>query len=191
MALVSGRLNASSGEEIFLLGLFIIAGFISILIHELGHALTARAFGAHAEITLEAFGGYAAYGGVSMSRPKSFLITLAGPAVQIALGVIAWFAIPFAREQEAAASGITFLKDLVWVSWIWAILNLLPVLPLDGGRLMQTILGPRNTRTTLILSMVFAIAAAIAGVIFTGSIFLPVFMGYFAWQAYSALKQIR
>ena len=87
LAIIGGALGANSPQDILRIAFFLLAGFVSIMVHELGHALTARKFGAHSEIVLEAFGGYAAYSGVRMTRPQSFLITAAGPAVQILLGV--------------------------------------------------------------------------------------------------------
>ena len=63
LVILGGASGADNAAEILNIGLFVIAGFISILVHELGHALTARSFGAHSRITLQAFGGYAAYTG--------------------------------------------------------------------------------------------------------------------------------
>ena len=82
-----------------------------------------------------------------------------------------------------------FLRMLSTISFIWAILNLLPILPMDGGRLLETILGPRNIRTTLMISMVTAIAIGLLAFLKTGSILLPVFMGMFAYQSFQRLQQ--
>ena len=99
LALIGGALNANSPSAILGLCLFLLAGFISILVHELGHALTARRFGARSEIVLQAFGGYAAYSGVRLTRPQSFAVTAAGPAVQILLGVALYMLIPRLPES--------------------------------------------------------------------------------------------
>lgn len=187
LALIGGALGANSPDAILRVCLFLLAGFISILVHELGHALTARKFGAHSEIVLQAFGGYAAYSGVRLSRPQSFLITAAGPAVQILLGLALMQIIP--RLPEISPFGLYFLSVLMWISIVWALLNLLPVLPLDGGRMLDSILGPERIRITLWVTVIVASLLAIVSWKATGSILMPIFMGMFAWQAWQALRQ--
>lgn len=187
LAIIGGALGANSPQDILRIAFFLLAGFVSIMVHELGHALTARKFGAHSEIVLEAFGGYAAYSGVRMTRPQSFLITAAGPAVQILLGVTVLMVLKQAPEISQNAG--YFLRMLVWISLVWAVLNLLPVLPLDGGQLMNVVLGPRRMRTTLWISLIVAASVGLLLFRFTGSILFPIFMGMFAWQAWQALRQ--
>lgn len=187
LALIGGALGANSPDAILRIFLFLLAGFVSILVHELGHALTARKFGARSEIVLQAFGGYAAYSGVQLTRPQSFMVTAAGPAVQILLGLVLMQIIP--RLPEMSPFGLYFLGVLVWISIVWALLNLLPVLPLDGGRLLDSILGPERIRITLWITVIVASLLAIVSWRATGSILLPIFMGMFAWQAWQALRQ--
>ena len=79
LVLIGGALDANSPAAILRIAIFVLAGFISILVHELGHALTARKFGARSEIVLQAFGGYAAYSGVRLTRPQSFRRHRSGP----------------------------------------------------------------------------------------------------------------
>jgi Zn-dependent protease len=189
LAFIGGVLRVDSKEAFFLLLLFIIAGFISILVHELGHALTAKAFGKRVEIVLQAFGGYAAYsGGASLDRTRTFLVTAAGPALQIVLGgVVYLFAETFPGMSREA---VYFVKVLYGFSFVWAILNLLPVLPLDGGRILQTILGPIRIKLTLMISIVVAVGVGVLYFMKTGDILLPIFMGMFAYQAFQALKAL-
>jgi len=187
LALIGGALNANSPSAILEICLFLLAGFISILIHELGHALTARKFGAYSEITLQAFGGYAAYSGVRLSRPQRFAVTAAGPAVQILLGIAIYLLIP--RLPEISEYGLHFLKTLTGISVVWAVLNLLPVLPLDGGQMLDSILGPKRVRITLWVTIVTASVLGVAALLITKSILFPIFMGMFAWQAWKALRE--
>lgn len=190
LALIGGsRLNANTPSSILELCLFLIAGFISILVHELGHALTARRFGAYSEIVLQAFGGYAAYSGVRLTRPQSFLVTAAGPFVQIVLGMMLFLLIP--KLPEISAYGRSFLVDLMGISIIWALLNLLPILPLDGGRMLEAILGPQRIKITLWVTIIVASLIGVIALKYTGSILLPIFMGMFAWQAWQALQENR
>jgi stage IV sporulation protein FB len=189
LILLGGALRANSPHAILLLGLFVVAGFVSILVHELGHALTARIFGAYSEITLQAFGGYAAYSGVRLTRPQTFAVTAAGPALQILLGVAVWAVLPLLPEQSRDA--IYLLEMLQWISIAWALLNLLPILPLDGGRLLETLLGPERIKITLWVTIITAITVGLAMLDRTGSIIFPLFLGMFAWQAFQALKENR
>src|SRR5262249_48873387 len=83
--------------------------FFSILLHELGHALTARAFGARPTITLYMMGGLTRFEGGTMSRAQSGLISLAGPMVGLAAG----FAVQFATKSQhlgpLAAQAVAFI----------------------------------------------------------------------------------
>ncbi len=116
------------------------AGTIAVftLVHELGHALAARATGARAEIALDFLAGYAAY---QPSRPlarwERAAIAAAGPFVQLTSALVVLLVMgvdPLSRSDvlssEAAAT-------IWWAGFALALVNLLPVVPLDGG----TILG--------------------------------------------------
>lgn len=192
MALIGGGSNPSqldNPQAILRLLLFIIAGFISILVHELGHGLTAKAFGKRVEIVLESFGGYAAYsGGAPLRRGKSILITIAGPAAQILLGIVVlslWQAFP-----NLSSNASYFLKTLFEISFFWALLNLLPILPLDGGRILESILGARRIKITLVVSIIVAIAMALYAFTQWGSVIFAIFLLMFAYQSYQALKSL-
>ena len=164
-----------------------LAGFISILVHELGHALTAKHYGKRVEIVLQAFGGYASYsGGERLSKLQTLAITAAGPAIQILLGIVVWSLTK--RIDIPGAYGRDFFTILYVISFLWAILNLLPVLPLDGGRLMETMLGPQRIRLTLQISIAIAVMIAVLALIFKIGMILPIFMGMMAYESYKALK---
>jgi Zn-dependent protease len=186
LAAIGGALWADSQQAVLHTALFMLAGFFSILIHELGHALTGRKFGAYSSITLEAFGGYASFSGTRFSRLQHFLVTAAGPAIQILLGIAVWFAI----EQLPRLNDDTFyfLRTLRNISLFWALLNLLPVIPLDGGHMLNAILGPKRIKITLRISIVVAILVGLTLFRATGSLLFPIFLGIFAWQAYQALR---
>ena len=186
---VGGAGDIDTSYGILLIGLFVLAGFISILVHELGHALTARAFGANAAITLQAFGGYAAYSGARMTRTKSFLITAAGPLIQIVLGLLVFGAVSVLPELSQAMH--YFLGTLMLISFFWAILNLLPILPLDGGQMLNALLGPARIQITLWITIISAVVAGALLFIYNRSIIFPIFLAMFAWQAFQALKEVR
>jgi len=191
LALISGNLSGDTSEAFMRIGLFVIAGFISVLIHELGHALTGRAFGKQAAITLQAFGGFAAFSGGPFTRPQSFVVTAAGPIAQILLAVLVFLLVPFIPLNSLNAA--YFIESLIRISVVWAVLNLLPILPLDGGQLVNATLGPKRLKLTLWITIVAALGTA--GYAFyklEGRAFLLVlFLGMFAYQAFQALRETR
>jgi len=190
LALIGGAIHMDTREDVIYILFFLAAGFLSILVHELGHALPARRFGARVEIVLQAFGGYAAYSGVRMTRAQSALITAGGPVLQMLLGGAGLWLLKSVPALPDNAR--VFLLILVLISFFWAILNLLPVLPMDGGRLVEVALGPQRVRLTLMISLVTAVAVGVLAVVFArGWILLPIFMGYFAWLSWQELRRMR
>lgn len=189
LVILGGALNATSAAAILEIGLFVVAGFISILVHELGHALTARKFGAYSEITLQAFGGYAAYSGVRLTRPQSFAVTAAGPAIQILLWLALLFLFPYLPAMNHNAT--YFLGTLMWISLVWAVLNLLPVLPLDGGQMLNAVLGPQRIKITLWVTIIVSIVVGLILYVIYHSLLFSLFLGMFAWQAFQALRENR
>ena len=189
LIIIGGAMDANSASAILEIGMFVLAGFISVLVHELGHALMARKFGAYSEITLQAFGGYAAYSGVRLTRPQTFAVTAAGPAIQILLGLAVMLALqnlpPLSRNADY------FLDTLILISFVWAVINLLPVLPLDGGRLLDAVLGPERIRITLWITIIVGVVVGLFMFQRTHSILFPIFLGMFAWQAFQALQENR
>jgi stage IV sporulation protein FB len=141
-------------DRMDLVFLWVLCVFGSVLFHELGHALTAAAFGYDPHIVLYHFGGYAAFFPDRELTPvKSLLITLAGPLPQLSLGLVmlagllygSAFAMPHLDEKWGEYLEYT-LMFLVYINIGWALMNLLPVLPLDGGQAMQAVLAGAGLR---------------------------------------------
>jgi Zn-dependent protease/CBS domain-containing protein len=166
--------------------------FTSLLLHELGHALQARREGVEIDgITLWLFGGVARFRGMFQSAGAEFRIAIAGPIVSLVIGVLfvlfAW-ALPLPREVDAVASWLGFI-NLILLAF-----NMLPALPLDGGRVLRSALWARSgnlaaaTRTAGVVARGFAyllIAAGLAELVFLrsfGGIWLA-FLGWFLLQA--------
>jgi Zn-dependent protease len=121
------------------------------LIHELGHAFAARSTGARAEIALDFMAGYAAY---TPSRPltrgERALISFAGPGVQIAIGGIVYLALRGALAGPEAGNAIQLA--VFWAGPLIGALNLLPLLPFDGGHLAQIgveFVAPKRAHTIM------------------------------------------
>ena len=160
---IIGSNKLSTLDDLFRLVLFILAGFISILVHELGHGLTIKKLGAETQIVLQAFGGFATYPQNHFNRFQDFIITAAGPAVQLLLaGVVSLI---LNNVPIEAPMGEEFLNVLLWISVIWAVFNLLPVFPLDGGQLLNAVLGPKRRTITHIIGILVAVAIGILGVL--------------------------
>ena len=128
---------------------FVVCLLGSVLLHELGHALTARRFGIGVRgITLELLGGWTEMDRDAPSPRVDALVSLAGPAVSLVLGGIATAA-TLALPDRTAAGQIAF--QLAASNIIVAIFNVLPGLPLDGGRALRAgiwaVLKDRNRAT--------------------------------------------
>ena len=189
MAFIGGGLHAANSTEILLVVVFMLAGFLSILVHEMGHALMIRKYGLPTSITLQAFGGFASYPAGRLDRKQSFIVTAAGPGVQFILGLLL---IGLARGLNIPEGSLfgPFLRDLILVSIVWSLLNCLPVYPMDGGQMLAAVLGPQKQRYVHLISAVVALAIGLAGYAFLGTILLPLFMAFFAWQNWQAFQSM-
>jgi stage IV sporulation protein FB len=111
--------------------------FISVLFHEFGHALTALLFGRHPRIELVAMGGLTYHEGENLPFWKQFLIVFDGPLFGFILFLLSTAMLQFfVITNEALISG---LKITQWVNLFWTVLNLVPVMPLDGGQLLRIV----------------------------------------------------
>jgi Zn-dependent protease/CBS domain-containing protein len=148
--------------------------FTSLLLHELGHAVVARREGMEIEgITLWLFGGVARFKGMFPSGGAELRIALAGPAVSLFLGLL-FLGVAAALPLPDAVDGV-----VTWLGRINLILlgfNMLPALPLDGGRVLRALLWLRSgdlmraTRTAGAMGRAFGNGLMILGVlaVFTG-----------------------
>lgn len=139
---------------------WIVIVFVSILIHEMGHALTARSFGSTVTIELNGLGGLTRWnipdGGVTPG--KRALIAAAGSATGLAFGGLVWvFSRPFGPDVSLPGF---IIETTIYVNVFWGLLNWLPIRPLDGGHLLESLLekiAPKRAAT--IARVVFMITA--------------------------------
>lgn len=125
---------------------FIVALFTCVVLHEFGHALTGKIFGVRtAHITLLPFGGVAAMEAIPKQPKQEILISLAGPAVNIAIAAFIYLYLkfdPIQLSQEQLNQGEwPFLVQLLFVNIFLAAFNLIPAFPMDGGRVLRGILA--------------------------------------------------
>jgi len=205
-------LFGSSSSSISGLLSWVIAIFVSILIHELGHALAFRRYGQDSEIILHAAGGLTVPNSFSRtgSANQQIIISLAGPfagfffaalifVISLALGGIIvpttiFGFIPFPMVFIPIGGDIlnSFFMSLLWANIFWGFINLMPVYPLDGGQVTRYILiqtDPVNgVRTSLGVSVIAGAAVAIAGFLFLGSIYMAILFGFLAFQSFQAMQ---
>lgn len=148
--------------------LWVVSLFFSILIHELGHALVAEAFGYPTEITLYHFGGFARFQpGYRFPPSRSLLISLAGPFAQFFLAgltLIVMVTGQLMKWPEHEYANVAYF-DLLWINIAYPILNLFPLLPLDGGQILQALLGMAGLRTAPIWARRVSVVCGILGAI--------------------------
>jgi Zn-dependent protease len=204
-----------------LLVLWIVALFLSILIHELGHAFAFRQQGIHSSIVLYHFGGLAIpiaslIPGRSVGRltPKQNIwVSFAGPLLEIVAAIVLAIAIravgyevaamrqlpfgldvfggPFTGEPIENPALLAFLFFFIFPSIVWALFNLVPVWPLDGGHIMRSILLLTGGNVSQSLWISVATAGVIAAYSFThGQAFMGIFFALFAVQSFQMLQQI-
>lgn len=158
------------------------AVFVAVLLHESGHAFTARAFGGTSvSITLFALGGFTSWATSRDVGPgRRFLISAAGSAV----GIVAGLAVIGVGRAGALDNlpdlVITFLESFVWAGLVWGVLNWVPILPLDGGHMLQhglEMFTPTKAAGIARVVSVVAGVAAVAAAFYYGQTFLAIFVG--------------
>jgi Zn-dependent protease len=148
----------------------VLIAFTSVLLHELGHALTARRLGVPvAGIELHFFGGAAKMVGQPKTANDEVLIAAAGPAVSFGLGIAGLVVSAIARSL-----GVYLAADLLaligWINLIIGLFNLVPALPMDGGRILRALLTrkypfERATEISVRLARGFALALGVTGLV--------------------------
>lgn len=208
-----GGLGAGIAE--LLAWVFVV--FVSVLVHELGHALVGRAFGGRPEIVLQGLGG------VTFPRVprilgagERILLSLAGPVAGLLLGVAALALLvprqPVLRQLVSEEPGrlvlallrgahlrdLTPLDDLLFTfvrtSVVWAALNLLPVLPLDGGHVLEAgIAGVRKKPAIFLASVISAVLAGSVAAwgLLRGDWFLGILFGVLAFSNVTRARAAR
>jgi Zn-dependent protease/CBS domain-containing protein len=158
--------------------------FASLLLHELGHAVQARRDGMEIDgITLWLFGGVARFKGMFPSAGAEFRIAIAGPLVSLALGLLfalgAW-AISTRGSIDAVAAWLGYINLMLLV------FNLLPALPLDGGRVLRSILWHARGDFRWATRVAASIGRGFAFLFVAGGLFLFILQGAFsgAWLAF-------
>ena len=185
--LVTAILGWNSGDGLMPVVLWIACVFLSILVHEFGHALTARRFGGSPSILLYGLGGLC-YSGTERTPGQRLAVILAGPGAGFLLLLLTLLAFTLLRgvtPAEHAALVPRFLGirtddllalsgqrkfggpvafeiyvNLVWINLFWTLINLLPIWPLDGGQATQVVMTRLDPRHGVRRSHIVSFATA-------------------------------
>lgn len=199
-ALLGGGISAlenPSTDRFIAVGLFMLAALISIVAHELGHALAGLKCGAPSvQVFLHGLGGLASFPGARFTKKQSILTTAAGPGASLALGfiftVIASF---YIKDELPATMGPIyvsyFVSTMATINIFWTIINVMPILPLDGGQILFSLLGPQRAKLSCIISFVTIALLAFLLWLGTHSIFNMLVMAFLASHTMQVWKQVK
>lgn len=163
-----------NAEQIMWAVIFILSIFVTVFLHELGHALAAKKYNIKTkDITILPIGGLARLERIPEKPKEELIVAIAGPAVNIALALITglFITLPEIKELTIQLSGGVnqsnfFLNFFIVNIWL-AIFNLIPAFPMDGGRVLRAILSMKVER-----HIATKIAARIGQLLAVGFIFL-------------------
>lgn len=150
----------------------LLAFFVCVVLHELGHSFTAMRFGVNVRrILLMPIGGMAEFDSIPRQPAREFLITLAGPAVNFVIAALLWLTFPPPPgwpfgDYEFADNFTGIAQVLLQWNLVMGCFNLVPVFPMDGGRILRAVLASRlpylrATRIAAFLGKVLAIVAVV------------------------------
>ena len=180
--------------------------FLSVLGHELAHAVVARRFGMDvSSITLFVLGGVANLAKEPPTAISEFLMAAAGPATSVVIGLIgialALFVPPLIQSVPALQPIQPVAKYIGTINLYLAVFNLLPGFPLDGGRVFRSIIWgvmkdrAAATRIAARGGQVVAVLLVLVGVVFAFRLDATInglwlaFIAYFLWNAASSSLQ--
>jgi stage IV sporulation protein FB len=190
--------------------LWVLIVFVSVLIHELGHATLQRRFGGRPHIVLYSFGGLAVSDNRGHSPWEQILVLLGGPGAGFAFAAVILAAIRLSGRSiefgafqgfvgwiipawDPFASPVVneVIFDLLYVNIFWGLVNLLPIYPLDGGQITRELFTLKNPHQGIVTSLWISIFAAAAMTVYgvtRNSLFVAFMFGYLAYASYQTLQ---
>lgn len=198
----NGYRQGQNTLQLFWMVVFVLSIFITVFLHELGHATAAKRYQIKTkDITLLPIGGVARLERMPEKPGEELIVALAGPAVNVAIAIVCSFFVHFPQSQqefqELMMAGINeqnFLINFFTVNLWLSAFNLIPAFPMDGGRVLRALLSMRISRVkaTLIAARMGQLLAA--GFVFAGFYVNPflIFIGLFVMLgAQAELESVR
>jgi Zn-dependent protease len=198
---------------------WVVCVFISILVHEFGHGLTAKAFGASPSIVLWGLGGLCYSQSERQTPGQRLAVVLMGPgagfilcavvmaATTLLVGVTPLEHFDTAKhalwlgpgsitlgEKFSTNTGLNIYWSLVRINLMWGLVNLLPIWPLDGGRVSEIVLSwydrSRGVRWCHVVSLLVAGALGVVALALAQDLFLTIFFASFAMINFQVLQTL-
>lgn len=176
----------------------LVAFFGCVVLHELGHSFTAMHFGIGVRrILLMPIGGMAEFESIPREPYRELLITLAGPAVNFAIAAGLWVMVDFTVGPDYPATLVGVSQLLLFANLVMGCFNLLPVFPMDGGRIFRALMAwrmpyLRATFWAATVGKILAVTAAILSVVIWDSYLTAILFAfiYFAGEVeYRAVRR--
>lgn len=202
---LSGLFSQDASIGFILWRLLLMGGLVvSVILHELGHAFAAKAFGIPTrDITMYPFGGVASVARIPDKPIQELVVALAGPLVNILLigafsvllrlmnQPVSWSADVFIHSGKGMPSLHVWLLSLSFMNGILAVFNLLPAFPMDGGRVLRALLATKlpyvkATQIAAVIGQIFAVIFIMLGIY--GNPFL-ILIGFFVFVAAAQERQ--
>lgn len=185
--------------------------FVSILVHEFGHAAAVIFYRDRPWIILYGFGGLCCHHPSRHDPWRQIVISFAGPAAGFLLlgfvlsairaaehqvGTVQLGLVPYPVFEPFESANLNFLiVQLIWINFFWGLINLLPIYPLDGGQIAREAFllsdAGRGVERSLWLSVIAAAGVAVFGVVVLNEIFIALFFGYLAYNSWTILQRYR
>jgi stage IV sporulation protein FB len=166
---------------------------LSLLVHEYGHALTARWFGATPTITLGAFGGFAQYSNRGITSAQDFIITLNGPLADCILAILSYGLLKLDLFYDHPYIEY-FLYITMRLNILWCLLNLIPASPLDGGHLVRYFLdkkfGEESHKLSILIGLI-CIILVVPYLYYKGLFFFGTLLVIYGIQNFQELRSAK